>query len=174
MELTSKYIHSVMVGKGFWQDVSERKITGEQKILEQLLHMAIETLEWLSENSVYDSSDESSEEKSLFELADVLIVLMDLCGGVGIDVNLNQIRAPVSLSQDCDALASVKNFLDATRKRGEFTQADVESLVSTVYCMYGKVLILTYIEEKMERNIQRPPKYGKMSFKMRLKDASEA
>lgn len=161
-----------MVGKGFWQEVG--KITDEQKILEQLLHISIEALEWLSENSVYDSSDESSEEKSLFELADVLIVLMDLCGGIGIDVDLNRIRAPVSLLQDCDALVAIKNFLDATRKRGEFTQADVESLVSTVYCMYGKALILTYIEEKMERNIQRPAKYGKTSFKMRLKNAGEA
>jgi len=163
-----------MVSKGFWQEVIERKITHEQKILEQLLHMGIETLEWLTETSIYDSNDESSEERSLFELADVIIVLMDLCGGIGIDVNLNTVSSSLSLKQNCDALKAIKTFLDNTRKRGEFTQADAEEVIKIIFCMYGKALILTYVEEKMERNIQRPTKYGKQTFKMRLQYVSKA
>lgn len=155
-----------MIEKGFWNDVFEGKIPEGQKILEQLLHASIETLEWLT--AITEYSEESTEDASMYELADVLIVLLDLCGGIGIDVDLNDIR-PSSLSKrECDSLKSIKNFFDGVRKNGFFTQADIEELVKVTYCMFGKALILAYVEQKMEKNIQRPAKYGKQPFNMEL------
>lgn len=148
-----------MQGKGFWEDIDEGKITAEQKILEQLLHVAIETLEWLTAES---------EEETVRELADIIIVLMDLCGGLGIDIDLNRMHSSLSLQQDCDALMAIKTFLDGTRKKGKFEQADVETLIKTCYCMYGKPVVLSYVDEKMDKNIQRPRKYGKQPFAMTL------
>jgi len=155
--LTAHNIHAVMVDKGFWQPFIDGKVTNNERIVEQVLHMVTEALEWLTADN---------EQEQLEEAADVLIVLMDLCGGLGLAFSLDSY--PPVAHKTLDPVLAVCKLANAVRKEGEFTKGHVADVVKAMYSNWGKAYILAAVDAKMTKNKARPYQYGKQALKLQL------
>ncbi len=155
---TAKAMHDIAVQKGFWDEYIDGAVTGTQKILEQLLHVSIELMEMASSEN---------DDARLEESADVIIVLLDLAGAMGWQIDLDEIP-PVSMENPVDLFKSVAALLQRARKQGTFEASDVITIIEDFYAMYGKVQIIMAVQAKAETNKNRPIKYGKQPFAMHI------
>lgn len=155
---TAKSMHSIAVQKGLWDEYIDGKVSGPQKILEQLLHVSIELMAMASSDN---------DDARLEESADVIIVLLDLAGAMGWQIDLEEIP-PVSMENPVDLFEAVARLLRLARSQGTFNADDVISIIEDFYAMYGKVQIIMAVQDKAETNKTQNAHFGAKPFAMQI------
>lgn len=140
--------YPVMRRKGFWD---EAEVLGGEylqcHINQQLLHLFIELVEW-------------HETHNADELADILIVLCDLAGGLGHSIYSGQVL-PINMTDEPLELA-IQRVANNWRKRGQVESASWrlcgEAIAREAH--EWKLDLPHEFQKKMEHNMQRAMHYG--------------
>lgn len=147
-------IHLIFREKGFW----DNNVHGNQAtVFCELDHLSIEIYELFS----------SSVEGICEEAADVFIVLADIVGAFGKEVDVEYTDVQEHL-EDKDIpsyfdFMTVKSALsDIFRKKGYICLVESNKMIYLLfeYCNYKNVDLLKCVEEKMNKNRGRPYRFG--------------
>jgi NTP pyrophosphatase (non-canonical NTP hydrolase) len=113
--------------------------------------------------SEYYEATWATDQERPEEVADIVIVLMDLSGLLGIDMYpLQHTNIPRESDVWLILLASISQISQSYRKTGQVSEDKINDVLQGCYALsiYSNFNLLNAIERKMAKNKARPHRYG--------------